>query len=153
MESTKGVAPARLRGLPSWLLSQTALRAQRLGTSAFADAGASRSQYSLLAALEEFGPGSQAALGRRLGIDRSDMVALVRELADRKLIKRTADPSDSRRNVITITPVGVRRLEKLDGLVADVQDTLLAPLSVRERSQLIRPLTRIIDHPTTVDSE
>ncbi len=153
MESTKGVAPARLRGLPSWLLSQAALRAQRLSTNAFADAGASRSQYSLLAALEEFGPASQAALGRRLGIDRSDMVALVRELADRKLIKRAADPSDSRRNVITIAPAGVRRLEKLDGIVAEVQDALLAPLSPRERSQLIRVLTRIIDHPSTVGSD
>lgn len=153
MESTEGVAPARLRGLPTWLVSQAALRAQRLVADAFADGDASRSQYSLLAALEEFGPASQAALGRRLGIDRSDMVALVRELEDRRLIKRAADLSDSRRNVITITRAGVRRLEKLDGLVAEVQDTLLAPLSARERNQLIRLLTRVIDHPTTVDSD
>jgi DNA-binding MarR family transcriptional regulator len=139
--------------LPTWLLSQAALRAQRLVTDAFAAADASRSEYSLLAALEEFGPTSQAALGRRLGIDRSDMVALLRELEDRKLVKRAADPSDSRRYVITITRTGVRRLEKLDGLVAEVQDALLAPLSPRERSQLIRLLTRIIDHPTTVDSD
>jgi DNA-binding MarR family transcriptional regulator len=153
VKSTKVVAPARLRGLPTWLLSQVALRAQRLVTDAFADADASRSQYSLLAALEEFGPTSQAALGRRLGIDRSDVVALLRELEKRKLVKRAADPSDSRRNVITITRAGVRRLEKLDGLVAEVQAAVLAPLTARERNQLIRLLTRVIDHPTTVDSD
>jgi len=44
-------------------------------------------------------------------------------------------------------------LEKLDGIVAEVQDALLAPLSPRERSQLIRLLTRIIDHPTAVNSD
>jgi DNA-binding MarR family transcriptional regulator len=153
VKSTKVVAPARLRGLPTWLLSQVALRAQRLVTDAFADADASRSQYSLLAALEEFGPTSQAALGRRLGIDRSDVVALLRELEKRKLVKRAADPSDSRRNVITITRAGVRRLEKLDSLVAEVQAAVLTPLTARERNQLIRLLTRVIDHPTTVDSD
>lgn len=153
MKSTKVVAPARLRGLPTWLLSQVALRAQRLVTDAFADADASRSQYSLLAALEEFGPTSQAALGRRLGIDRSDVVVLLRELEKRKLVKRAADPSDSRRNVITITRAGVRRLEKLDSLVAEVQAAVLTPLTARERNQLIRLLTRVIDHPTTVDSD
>lgn len=48
--------------------------------------------YRLLATLEEFGPASQAALGRRSGIHVSDMVATINDLADRKLVERDPDP-------------------------------------------------------------
>jgi MarR family transcriptional regulator, lower aerobic nicotinate degradation pathway regulator len=147
METARGVAPSRLRALPSWLLNQTALKAQRLVTRALVAADASRYHYSVLSALEEFGPASQAALGRRCGIDRSDMVPLASELEAKKLIRRAPDPTDGRRNVITITRAGIRRLQKLDELLAGAQDELLAPLSVRERSQLVRMLTRILDYP------
>lgn len=147
METAKGVAPSRLRALPSWLLNQTALKAQWLVSGVLAAADASRHHYSVLSALEEFGPASQAALGRRCGIDRSDMVPLVSELEAKKLIRRAPDPSDARRNVITITRTGIRRLQKLDELLAGAQDELLAPLSPRERGHLVRMLTRVLDYP------
>jgi hypothetical protein len=59
----------------------------------------------------------------------------------------TAD--DRRRNVITITPAGTAHLYRLDGLLASVQDELLAPLSPAERAQLIRLLTRVLEHHST----
>lgn len=145
MDTAAGAAPARLRALPSWLLTQTSLRARRLVSDALDTAGASRHYFSMLAALEEFGPANQAALGRRLGIDPSDMVPLVNELEGMKLIRRTADPTDRRRNVITISAAGTRRLEKLDRLLSEAQDELLEPLMARERRQLVQLLTRVID--------
>jgi DNA-binding MarR family transcriptional regulator len=146
METAEGVAPARLRALPSWLLNQSAIPANRLITDRFAEVDARRYHYAVLAALAELGPHSQAALGRRCGIDRSDMVAAVNELAERGLVRRNADPSDRRRNVVTITSAGTRHLRKLDRLVGKVQDELLAPLSPAEREQLVGLLTRIVDH-------
>ncbi|OHV44520.1 MarR family transcriptional regulator [Parafrankia soli] len=139
-------APARLRRLPSWLMSQAAAPASRLVTERLAAADARRYHYSLLAALDEFGPASQAALGRRCGLDRSDVVAMVNELVDRELIERTPDPADRRRNIITITPAGIRHLRRLDKLLAQIQDELLAPLSANERDQLVRLLTQLVDH-------
>jgi DNA-binding MarR family transcriptional regulator len=53
--------------------------------------------------LEELGPASQAALGRRSGIHLSDMVAAINELADRGLVERAPDPADRRRNIISLT--------------------------------------------------
>jgi DNA-binding MarR family transcriptional regulator len=100
----------------------------------------------LLAALEEFGPASQAALGRRTGIDRSYVVEAVNKLADRGLVERTRDPEDRRRNIITITPGGVRQLRRLDGVLAGIQDELLAPLSADERDELARLLRQVLDH-------
>src|SRR5919112_5752020 len=89
--------PARLKGMPSWLLGRTAMHAHRLVGEELAAAGARGYHYRLLAALEEFGPASQAALGRRTGIDRSYVVEAVNELADRRLVERTWDPEDRRR--------------------------------------------------------
>ena len=111
-----------------------------------ASAGARGYHYRLLAALAESGPASQAELGRRSGIDRSDIVASVNELAEAGFVERTADPADRRRNVVTITPAGVRHLGRLDGVLDEIQGELLAPLSAGERDQLIRLLSRILDH-------
>jgi DNA-binding MarR family transcriptional regulator len=141
-------SPARLRGTPSWLITHTATHANRLVTAGFAAADARRYHYSLLAALEEFGPASQAALGRRSGMDRSDVVAMINELADKHLVERTPDPADRRRNIITITPAGVQQLRRLDGVVAAIQDQLLGPLSANERKELVRLLSRMLDYHT-----
>lgn len=139
-------APSRLRTMPSWLVNQASLPAQRLVADGLGAVHAHRYHYSVLAALDEFGPASQAALGRRCGIDRSDMVALVNELAGDGLVGRTQDAADRRRNVITITPAGRRRLRGLDAILAGIQDELLEPLSPEQRRQLVRMLSLVVDH-------
>jgi DNA-binding MarR family transcriptional regulator len=146
VELAEGDAPARLRALPSWLLNQAALSATRLVADALASAGARRYHYALLTALDEGGPASQATLSRRTTIDGSDMVATINELLARGLVDRAPDPTDGRRNVVTITGKGRRELGKLDQLVAGVQDELLASLSPAERERLTRLLARVVDH-------
>ncbi|WP_318275640.1 MarR family winged helix-turn-helix transcriptional regulator [Streptomyces pharetrae] len=100
----------------------------------------------MLVALAEAGAASQAELSRRTGIYRSDMVAVLNELADTGCIRRDPDPVDRRRNVITLTPAGRRRLERLDTLITDAQRELLAPLAPREQEQLTRLLTVLTEH-------
>jgi DNA-binding MarR family transcriptional regulator len=139
-------APARLRTLPSWLLGQASLRSQRVGADALAARGAHRTHYAVLAALDEFGPASQASLGRRCAIDPSDMVALMARLTGDGFVERAPDPADRRRNVVSITAAGRRRLDELGAAVAEAQDVLLAPLSAAERERLAGLLTRIVEH-------
>ena len=146
MSSNPDAAPSRLLSKPTWLISQASVHAHRLLTEALAGADARGYHYRLLAALDEFGPASQATLGRRTEMDRSDVVAALNELAARGLVERAADPGDRRRNVITGTPAGRARLEELDGLLAGVQDQLLMPLSGRERRVLTDLLTRVLEH-------
>jgi DNA-binding MarR family transcriptional regulator len=138
--------PERVRDLPSWLLNQAALAANRLVGDGLSVVGARRSHYAVLAALDEFGPASQAALGRRCGIDRSDMVALVNVLSRDGLVGRRPDAADRRRNVITISAAGRRRLRALEAVVAGLQDALLTPLSAAERDQLVALLRRVVEH-------
>jgi DNA-binding MarR family transcriptional regulator len=138
--------PARIRDMPTWLISRAHAHSHRLLADGLAAADARGYHYRLLAALEESGPASQAALGRRTGIDRSDVVAALNELADRGLVQRSPDPDDRRRNIVTITPAGAERLRTLDTVLAGVQEQLLAPLSPAERTQLVTLLTRLLAH-------
>ncbi|GAB2609661.1 hypothetical protein GCM10027168_48300 [Streptomyces capparidis] len=140
--------PTRLRTTPSWLITHTATHASRLSGEAFAATGARRYHYALLSALAEFGPSSQAALGRRCGIDRSYVVEAVNELAAAGLAVRSPDPSDRRRNVISITAAGQEQLHRIGEAVARAQDELLAPLSPGEREQLTELLGRVHEHLT-----
>lgn len=144
----RDAAPARLTSLPSWLITQTAMHTHRLVSDGLAAVDARGYHYRLLATLDEFGPASQAALGRRSGIHFSDIVAAINELADRELVNRAPDPADRRRNIITITPVGRRQLRRLEKQLAKVQEELLAPLSTDERDQLTHLLTRVLAYHT-----
>jgi len=146
MASTADTQPSRLRKLPTWLISQTELQAHQLLSEALAGADARGYHYRLLAALDEFGPASQAALGRRTDMDRSDVGEALNELTSQGLVERSGDPVDRRRNVITITRAGTKRLLALDKVLAAVQDKLLAPLSTAQRQTLVRMLTRVLEH-------
>ncbi|MFF7673934.1 MarR family winged helix-turn-helix transcriptional regulator [Actinacidiphila glaucinigra] len=141
-----GESSARLRELPSRLLSLTALTADRLVNEALAALDARKWHYAVLATLRESGPASQAALSRRTGVYRSDLVAVINELAASGYVERAPDPGDRRRNVITMTSPGRARLRRLDTLLAGVQDELLAPLDGPEREQLTHLLGRLLEH-------
>ena len=146
MASTDQLTPSRLLDKPTWLISQASTKAHRAVTDALTGVNARGYHYRLLAALAEFGPASQATLGRRAEMDRSDVVAAVNELAGESFVRRTADPRDGRRNVITITPAGEAQLRRLDDVLTEVQDELLAPLSRRERRTLVDLLGRVLRH-------
>jgi DNA-binding MarR family transcriptional regulator len=133
----------RVAGRPTWLLSRANNRAQRILTEAFAREGVRGYHFRLLAAVDQHGASSQADLGRVTGIDRSDVVAAINDLVDRGFAKRSPDPDDRRRNVITITRRGMSFLERLDARLDEVQDAVLAPLEPNERKALLRLLAKL----------
>ncbi|MBF6192199.1 MarR family transcriptional regulator [Nocardia sp. CDC186] len=139
-------APARLTAKPSWLLTQLAVHAHRLASDSFAEAGARGYHFRILAALEEFGAASQADLGRRCNMDRSDVVAAINELAGPGFVERTPDPDDRRRNIVTLTEAGERQLRRIDRALDKAQDDLLGPLSAEDRADLTRLLARLLAH-------
>ncbi len=146
MSPATEATPALLTAKPTWLVSQVSGRAHRLLATRLADAGARGYHVRVLAALAEFGPASQASLGRRVEMDRSDVTAAVGELAAGGFVERAADAGDRRRNVVTITDAGRARLAYLDALLDGVQAELLEPLTDEERATLTGLLTRVLGH-------
>jgi len=138
--------PERMWRLPSWLASQLARRGAALVGEALAKEGVRRQHFAVLTSLAEQGAASQAELGRRLWIDRSDLHALVTELDRDGLVARVRDPEDRRRNVVTLTPHGKTLLRRLDKRVDAAQTALLEPLSAGERREVIRLLERVVSH-------
>lgn len=137
--------PRRLRQLPSWLTGQVARQAERLVGAALAQEGVRRQHYAVLTSLAEQGPASQATLGRRLWIDRSDLHAILNELESDGLLTRAPDDQDRRRNVVAVTARGTTTLRRLDKRVDAAQRALLSPLSASDGRELRRLLGQLVD--------
>lgn len=143
MDQTTPTVPTRIRTAPSWLLGRAHTRAHRVTMAGFAAVGVRAYHYRLMAALGEWGPASQADLGRSTSIDRSDVVTAVSELESDGLVARVRDPAHGRRNIVSLTPEGQRRLRALDDLHDQTQAEVLAPLTAAERIQLVQLLDKL----------
>ena len=141
-----GSAPERLARLPTRLLAQAAQLGSRLVDPALAALGLRKHHFAVLVALEETGPASQADLGRRLGLDRSDVTTLIESLEGLGAARRETDAADRRRNVVSITRSGRRLLAEAERRVLGAQEELLAPLTAAERGRLERLLGRVVTH-------
>ncbi|WP_028048890.1 MarR family winged helix-turn-helix transcriptional regulator [Cellulomonas sp. URHD0024] len=138
--------PARVKDRPTWLISRAFARSSGLLAAAFESSGSGlRSyHYRILAALDEWGPASQADLGRGTGIDRSDVTAAVSELESRGFVARSADPEHGRRNIVSLLPAGAEQLLALDDVIDAVQEQVLRPLSPAQRRQLVALLLKLL---------
>jgi DNA-binding MarR family transcriptional regulator len=134
--------PARLRRLTSWQANKVSTLGARM-TARHMPLTA-RSDFAVLAALEECGPLSQADLGRRLGLDRNDVSGIVTRLASGRHVDRQADPASRRRNVVTLTASGRRYLEEIQRHADAAQDELLVGLDPAERHQLNELLAKLL---------
>ncbi|MFI7101296.1 MarR family winged helix-turn-helix transcriptional regulator [Streptomyces sp. NPDC050161] len=137
-------APSRIRVLPSWLLGRAAARGHRLVADALAAEGMRMMHHAVLSAVAESGPVSQADLGRTLGIDPKDMVAVVNDLQKDGLVTRSPDARDRRKNAVEISTEGRRRLRRTQKLGDEANAELTAALTPDERAQLVALLTRIV---------
>jgi len=141
-----GRTPDRLADRPTWLISRAFGRSSALLSSAFDERGDGLRgyHYRLLSALDQWGPASQADLGRDTGIDRSDVTAVLTDLEGRKLVVREVDPAHKRRKIVTITPAGTRALRDLDKIVDDVQKVVLSPLTPSQRHQFMTLISKLL---------
>jgi MarR family transcriptional regulator, lower aerobic nicotinate degradation pathway regulator len=137
----------RLLHLATWVTNQAAQRAFQMSSSALEAEASHTRNYALLANLVEFGPGSQAELSRRTGIDRSDVVPALNAMEARGEVKRTVNPHDRRRNTVTVTTKGRRNLNHLDAVLAKVQDEFLMSLSATDRRKLLALLRSVARLP------
>lgn len=137
-------APARIRVLPSWLLGRAAAYGHRLVAQALAGEGMRMMHHAVLATVAELGPVSQAELGRTLRVDPKDMTSIVHDLDEKGLVTRVPDPTDRRKNAISISSAGTRLLRRTEKLGEQANAELTATLTPAEREQLVALLARIV---------
>ncbi|MGE7434910.1 MarR family winged helix-turn-helix transcriptional regulator [Kitasatospora sp. NPDC001175] len=135
--------PPSLTALTTYLLSKVGKTARTRLAERLAEHGQRLWHMAVLAALADFGPHAQRDLAARLGIDPSDMVKIVDELATAGQVERNRDQTDRRRVSVTLTPAGRSALAALTAEANAVQDAVLAPLTEPERAQLHALLTRV----------
>jgi DNA-binding MarR family transcriptional regulator len=88
---------------------------------------------------------SQRALGQRLGILPSRVVALVDELESRGLVERRDDPGDRRTYALHLTAAGRRALGKVARVAREHGEALCSTLSPEKRRQLASLLARVAE--------
>ncbi len=86
----------------------------------------------------------QRTLGQRISLDRSTMAEVVSRLSDRGLIRTGRDPRDGRRKTIALTTRGLHAVQHLIPRTHAMTERLVGALNERERSDLLRMLTRVV---------
>jgi DNA-binding MarR family transcriptional regulator len=139
--------------VPHELLSSGLFLLARLGYAAkvetmdaFERAGADPYAYAVLALLAEGARETQAGIADALGLNRSLLVGVLDRMEERGLVERRRDPNDRRRQMVTATADGARRLAELRELAAQLESAALEPLDDDDRATLHRLLLRMAEH-------
>jgi DNA-binding MarR family transcriptional regulator len=100
-------------------------------------------QWAALVKLAELKSVSQNLLGRETAMDAATIKGVVDRLCRRGLLATARDPADARRTQVSITPEGLRAVERgVDAATAITAETL-KPLNAAEQRQLLDLLRRI----------
>jgi DNA-binding MarR family transcriptional regulator len=96
--------------------------------------------------LQERGPSAQQVLAELVGVDSTNIVAVLNSLEDAGLIDRRRDRTDRRRAIITLSAQGERLLTDLDCALAEIDDDVFASLTGAERDTLNDLLARAVQN-------
>ena len=86
---------------------------------------------------------TMSELSRRLMVTNGNLTALVERLAQEKLIRRAASPSDKRMSIISLTAAGKRTLDAMTPAHRQWITDMFAGVSAEERDQLYALLGKL----------
>jgi DNA-binding MarR family transcriptional regulator len=99
--------------------------------------------YAVLCALDESPVRTQAALAAAIGADKSRIIPVLDELADKGLIRRTPDPGDRRVRLLEITDAGRSTKDSAQAAIQQGEERRLQSLSAEDRRAFLRILHRL----------
>lgn len=89
----------------------------------------------------------------RIAMDRGGTSRAIARLDERGILSRTADVEDRRRSLVDLTPKGWALHDDIVRFVRAYRERLLRPLSAKDREQLQRTMTSLIDEAGVMLSE
>jgi DNA-binding MarR family transcriptional regulator len=101
----------------------------------------------VLLALDDEPTRSQAALAQAIGADKTRIIAILDDLADRGLIRRQPDPADRRVRLLSLSPEGRRLRTSVQSAIRAREERLLARLPASDRRGFLRALQTLSSLP------
>jgi DNA-binding MarR family transcriptional regulator len=145
---------AALREDLGFLLTRASGLVVRATNAALADLGLRVRQYSVLVLADDAEAGiSQRDLAEVLGLDPSQVVALVDELAAAGLVERRPSPTDRRAKLVAATAQGVRLRRRADAAAAVGVQRQIGSLTAGEQQTLRELLGRVVGPGDSRDEE
>jgi DNA-binding MarR family transcriptional regulator len=126
------------------LLRRAHQRASALFLTVLTDAQLTPTQFFAMARLHEMGKLSQNRLGRLAAMDPATIQGVIRRLHERGFIERLADPTDRRRMVLSLSPLGQETVVRLLKDANRVGEDILAPLPPEEQAVFLSLLKRLV---------
>jgi DNA-binding MarR family transcriptional regulator len=130
-----------------YLLKHAQLRLAEQAGPALLPFGLDARELAVLAVLAAGRPLSQLEAARRLGVDRTTMVALVDALEGKALVERRRSEEDRRRNVVELTERGRRVRADAEAAREAAERAFLAPLGDEDAARLLAALRLLIRTP------
>lgn len=107
--------------------------------------GMNLKQVYMLATLRTDGELPQTLLCELMHTTQNTVVTWLNELEEAGYVARLRDPDDRRKHNVAITEKGVAALERAEGELRRLEDEALGGLTVDERTQLRRLLTKALE--------
>lgn len=130
------------------LLVHLARRMQTDADAELVSSGLRARHVIALTLLRDHGEQNQSDLAATLGLDPTNVVALLNELEADDLIERRRSPADRRRHTVSLTAAGLTRLTEVEHLLAGVERRVLSSLSADEQATFYKLLARATTSPT-----
>ena len=102
-------------------------------------------QYVTLSALAAHGPMDKATMSGAAALDRTTVAVVVKNLEERGLATTRPSDHDRRAKLIKITAKGLNLVSSAQNEAANAQERTVAPLTQKERTELLRLLGKIAE--------
>src|SRR6266436_6428949 len=100
-------------------------------------------QFGVLIALYQNGPLTPSALAERISCDRNTLSEMLKRMTGRRLISKKSNSEDRRSIQVQITAKGEEALLNVVPAAAELQSTMLAPLSKEDRAHFLKCMLAI----------
>ncbi|WP_159612903.1 MarR family winged helix-turn-helix transcriptional regulator [Glutamicibacter sp. JC586] len=125
-------------------LTSRAGRTSTVDLNAFMESESlTRNHFMIVCALDEFGPMSQNDLASHSNLNRGHLVAYLDELAERKILERSVDLADRRRNIITLTAMGKKFTARATAAALSSEAEVFGALDAQQQ-EMLRSLLQIV---------
>jgi DNA-binding MarR family transcriptional regulator len=132
------------QGGTGYLLAMAGAAARRRWVEGLARLDVTPSQFKVVMSLNEVDSLGQRQLAERIGIDPRNCVPIIDSLEEEGLVSREIDGTDRRRRDIGLTRKGRQLAAELELVNAEIEATLMSPLSAKDRTTLHRMLVTIL---------